>query len=88
VTRSLTPTISNCTQQKKDEVVETTIDLNQNVCLTFSAKYLSNFTKATSLSSDVVLSMSNEVPLMVEYKIGESGSLRYYLAPKIGDEDN
>ena len=36
----------------------------------------------------VTLSMSPEVPLVVEYKIGDIGYIRYYLAPKIEDEDN
>ena len=31
--------------------------------------------------------MSPDVPLVVEYKIGEIGHIRYYLAPRIGDED-
>ena len=30
--------------------------------------------------------MSEDVPLVVEYSIGESGYIRYYLAPKIEDE--
>ena len=46
------------------------------------------FTKASVLSSQVCLSMSPEVPLVVEYNIGEIGHVRYYLAPKIEDEDN
>ena len=37
-------------------------------------------------ASQVKLSMSEDVPLVVEYSIGESGYIRYYLAPKI-DED-
>jgi len=32
--------------------------------------------------------MSPEVPLVVEFKIGELGYIRYYLAPKIEDEDS
>ena len=36
----------------------------------------------------VSLSMSPEVPLVVEYDIGDIGCMRYYLAPKIDDEDN
>jgi proliferating cell nuclear antigen len=32
--------------------------------------------------------MSADVPLVVEYKIGDIGHIRYYLAPKIEDEDN
>ena len=34
----------------------------------------------------VKLSMSEDVPLVVEYSIGESGYIRYYLAPKIEDD--
>lgn len=49
-------------------------------------RYLNFFTKATSLSSTVILSMSKDVPLVVEYRIKDIGYIRYYLAPKIEDE--
>jgi proliferating cell nuclear antigen len=49
-------------------------------------RYLNFFTKATSLSNDVTLSLSPDVPLMVEYKMEDVGNIRFYLAPKI-DED-
>ncbi|PYH96382.1 proliferating cell nuclear antigen [Aspergillus ellipticus CBS 707.79] len=62
------------------------IDLTEPVALTFSLKYLVNFCKATSLSTKVSLCLSQEVPLLVEYGLG-SGHLRFYLAPKIGDEE-
>ncbi|RDW70647.1 Proliferating cell nuclear antigen [Aspergillus mulundensis] len=62
------------------------IVLSEPVALTFSLKYLVNFCKATNLSSTVSLSLSQEVPLLVEYGLG-SGHLRFYLAPKIGDEE-
>ncbi|KMU77612.1 hypothetical protein CISG_01369 [Coccidioides immitis RMSCC 3703] len=64
-----------------------TISLTEPVALTFSVKYLINFCKATSLSNTVRLSMSQDVPLLVEYGLEGSGSLRYFLAPKIGDEE-
>jgi proliferating cell nuclear antigen len=32
--------------------------------------------------------MSPDVPLVVEYSIGDIGHIRYYLAPKIEDEEN
>ena len=51
-------------------------------------RYLNMFTKASCLSSQVSLSMSPDVPLVVEYNIGEIGQVKYYLAPKIEDEDN
>lgn len=39
--------------------------MNQHVSLTFSLKYLVNFAKSSSLSDDVQLMMSNDVPLLV-----------------------
>lgn len=44
--------------------------------------------QATSLSKTVTLSICNDVPLVVEYKVGDVGHIRYYLAPKIDDNDN
>ncbi|KAJ5545729.1 hypothetical protein N7494_003314 [Penicillium frequentans] len=64
----------------------TTISLSEPVALTFSLKYLVNFCKASNLSTSVTLHLSQEVPLLVEYGLG-SGHLRFYLAPKIGDEE-
>ncbi|OJD33881.1 proliferating cell nuclear antigen [Diplodia corticola] len=71
--------------EKEDNNVE--IDLSEPVSLTFSLKYLSNFTAATGLSSKVRLCLSNEVPLLVEYSLSNNSYLRFYLAPKIGDEE-
>ena len=39
--------------------------MNQHVNLTFSLKYLVNFSKSASLSNVVQLMMSNDVPLLV-----------------------
>ena len=44
------------------------IELNSHVNLTFSLKYLVNFSKSTSLSNVVQLMMSNDVPLLVSPK--------------------
>ncbi|KAI0708482.1 proliferating cell nuclear antigen, N-terminal domain-containing protein [Earliella scabrosa] len=61
------------------------IEMNQAVTLTFSLKYLVNFSKSSSLSKKVQLMMSNDVPLLVSYGFNQ-GFIRYYLAPKIGDD--
>jgi len=53
----------------------------------FSIKFLNNFTKATSLSNHVKISMGPEVPLEVSYEVEKVGYLRYYLAPKIDDDE-
>jgi len=63
------------------------IQLEESVQQTFSLRYLNNFTKATGLCKEVVLRMGADVPLEVEYKIADFGSLRYYLAPKIDDDE-
>ncbi|EMD36104.1 hypothetical protein CERSUDRAFT_116007 [Gelatoporia subvermispora B] len=68
-----------------DGPVGVSIEMNQHVTLTFSLKYLLNFSKSTTLSKKVVLMMSNDVPLLVSYDFG-NGFIRYYLAPKIGDD--
>jgi len=65
---------------------DVTISLAEPVALTFSLKYLVNFCKATGLSDKVKLCLSKEVPLLVEYGLG-TGHLRFFLAPKIGEED-
>jgi len=69
-----------------DDTEAVTIKLDEAVTLAFALRYLNFFTKATSLANDVTLSLSPDVPLMVEYKMEELGHIRFYLAPKI-DED-
>jgi proliferating cell nuclear antigen len=62
----------------------------EEVSLTFALRYLNFFAKATPLSGSVTLRMSPDVPLVTEYKIGDDGDLghiRFYLAPKIEEED-
>ncbi|KAL5346951.1 hypothetical protein ACLOAV_008094 [Pseudogymnoascus australis] len=63
------------------------IELTDSVALTFSLKYLVNFCKASGLSGTVKLCLSPEVPLLVEYALAGSSYLRFYLAPKIGDDE-
>mmetsp|Transcript_13166 Transcript_13166/g.31946 ORF Transcript_13166/g.31946 Transcript_13166/m.31946 type:complete len:260 (-) Transcript_13166:229-1008(-) len=70
----------------KDEQ-PTIIELEEPVSLNFALRYLNHFAKATPLSESVTLCMSPDVPLVTEYKIGDMGNIRYYLAPKI-DEGN
>lgn len=72
--------------EKPQESVE--ISLSEPVSLTFSLKYLTNFCKASTLSAQVKICLSNEVPLLVEYNLAGSDTannshLRFYLAPKV-----
>jgi len=69
---------------KQGEMIH--IDVDEPVSNSFSLTFLNSFTKASTLSDSVHLYMSENTPLVVEYQIGEFGSLKYYLAPKLSDE--
>eukprot|EP00232_Nephroselmis_pyriformis_P027566 CAMPEP_0182864636 /NCGR_PEP_ID=MMETSP0034_2-20130328/7268_1 /TAXON_ID=156128 /ORGANISM="Nephroselmis pyriformis, Strain CCMP717" /LENGTH=322 /DNA_ID=CAMNT_0024996895 /DNA_START=32 /DNA_END=998 /DNA_ORIENTATION=+ len=75
----------NASVDKQEE--QTVIELQEPVSLTFALRYLNSFTKATPLSGSVTLSMSKDLPVVVEYRIADMGYVRYYLAPKIEDEE-
>jgi proliferating cell nuclear antigen len=71
------------------ESESTTIQLNDEVELKFALRYLNSFAKAAPLADQVTLNMSPDVPLMVEFVIAGKGHVRFYLAPKINqDEDS
>ncbi|KAL0573948.1 proliferating cell nuclear antigen [Marasmius crinis-equi] len=72
-------------KEDEEEDNEIVIQMNSHVSLTFSLKYLVNFSKSATLTNKVELYMSNDVPLLVSYDFGP-GFIRYYLAPKIGDD--
>eukprot|EP01119_Soliformovum_irregulare_P006911 TRINITY_DN19320_c0_g1_i1.p1 TRINITY_DN19320_c0_g1~~TRINITY_DN19320_c0_g1_i1.p1 ORF type:complete len:284 (+),score=80.25 TRINITY_DN19320_c0_g1_i1:70-852(+) len=63
------------------------INIKEPVQLTFGLKYLNWFSKATGLSTSVALSLSADIPLVVEYTIEDLGYVRYFLAPKVDDEE-
>lgn len=48
------------------------IEMNQHVILTFSLKYLVNFSKSSTLSDTVQIMLSNDVPLLVSSSEGNT----------------
>ncbi|GAB2215382.1 hypothetical protein Drorol1_Dr00019765 [Drosera rotundifolia] len=64
------------------------IEMNEPVTLTFALRYMNSFTKATPLSNTVTISLSSELLVVVEYKIAEMGYIRFYLAPKIEEDED
>ncbi|XP_022942180.1 proliferating cell nuclear antigen-like [Cucurbita moschata] len=63
------------------------IEMEEPVSLTFALRYLNSFTKATPLATQVTISMSSDLPMVIEYRIEGMGYIRYYLAPKIDEEE-
>jgi proliferating cell nuclear antigen len=72
---------ANTSTEKEEEQV--VIDMEEPVELNFALRYLNFFTKATSLSPSVLISMSPDVPVVIQYPIQEVGHVKFYLAPKI-----
>lgn len=75
-------------QNADDNGKSVLINVDEPLEFKFALRYLNLFAKATPLSKMVKLSMADGVPLLVEYQMEQGGAIRYYLAPKIGDEDD
>ncbi|VDN11342.1 unnamed protein product [Dibothriocephalus latus] len=71
---------------KPEEAVS--IEMSEAVSMTYSLHYFNIFAKAAPLSSQVTLSLTENVPAVVEFTIDELGYIRYYLAPKIEDDES
>lgn len=71
----------------KEDKTYTKITMRKPVNISVSIKFLSAFTKATGLSPTVRLEITEKAPMMVEYSLGDIGYVRFYLAPKIGDDE-
>lgn len=74
-------------QAKFQPLDKSSIDVKGTTKCKFANRYLQMFTKASPLCKQVVLKMSLDNPMCVEYDIAGIGVLKYYLAPKIEDED-
>ena len=67
----------------KQPMLRTEINCEKPTKLDFALKYLGAFTKASALSDQVQIAMSNDVPVYVCYDMDHKGSVGFYLAPKM-----
>ncbi|KAJ1953959.1 proliferating cell nuclear antigen-like protein [Linderina pennispora] len=70
-----------------DSALATSIEINEPVSHSLALKFLSSFAKAAPLTDRVSIHMTEDVPVMFEFKISEIGHIRFYLAPQIDDEE-
>lgn len=64
--------------------------LSSEVCLSVGMKApmaINHGTYETAFLCQVIISMSKDLPVVVEYPISDMGHLKFYLAPKIDEED-
>jgi len=52
----------------------------------YPSKLLSSIAKAFTLCSYVTLFQKKHMPVACEYKLGETGEVRFYLAPRLSDD--
>lgn len=64
------------------------LDVNDPIELSFATQYLKKFTAAGPLSKDVTVALSADVPMVIAYEVEQFGHLKYFLAPKIDDDDD
>jgi proliferating cell nuclear antigen len=58
-----------------------------DISASFSLRYLSFICQYHKLSPKMQLCLSRNVPLKVQYTLGSGGTMIFYLAPKLGDEE-
>ena len=71
--------------EKSEDQID--IKCDENVSSNYGLQYLNSFAKASSLSGHVTLYLSSQFPLMIEYEIENMGYVKFYLAPKMDDEN-
>jgi len=64
------------------------LQVNDPIELSFATQYLKKFTAAGPLARDVTVALSADVPMVIAYEVEDFGHLKYFLAPKIDDEDD
>ncbi|GJY00246.1 proliferating cell nuclear antigen, partial [Tanacetum coccineum] len=71
-----------------DDEEATIIEMETPVSLTFALRNMNFYHKANTMSSQkMTISFSSELPVVVEYMIAKMGYLRFYLAPKIEEDE-
>jgi len=76
---------SNNAEKSDDQIF---IECGEKVSSSYGLQYLNSFAKASSLSTTVSLNLSSSFPLMIEYDIENRGFVKFYLAPKMDDDNN
>jgi len=73
---------------KIDDLNSFSIDEGESLSMSFSLTYLYNISQFHKISKEVELKFKRDYPVQLVYNLGaENATLRFFLAPKIKDED-
>jgi len=71
-----------------DDVLEYAIEENISLDMKYSIQYFQMICQFHKLSDKVALGFSKETPMMMKYELDETSFVRFYLAPKLDDNDD
>lgn len=72
---------------KNDDLTEFAIVEGDELNLSYSLNYLHNICLYNKLAKEIGIHLCANYPLRIDYDLGEGASIRFYLAPKIGDDE-
>jgi proliferating cell nuclear antigen len=72
---------------KIDELLTYSIDEGESLKAFYSLQYMSNICQFHKISKEVHISLSPDFPMQVSYSMGGGSSMKFYLAPKISNDD-
>jgi proliferating cell nuclear antigen len=67
---------------------EVVINVTEDCRVSYALRYLKAISAASALAPRVSLSFSPHFPLLVQYDLNEGGSVRFYLAPKVEEDED
>ena len=71
-----------------DDVLEYAIEENISLDMKYSIQYFQMICQFHKLSDKVALGFSEETPMMMKYELDETSFVRFYLAPKLLDDND
>jgi len=72
---------------KIDEVSEYSIDEGKEIKLSYSLNYMNNICKFHKIAREVQICLTSEYPMKMNYDMGDGANMKFYLAPKVGEDD-
>ena len=71
-----------------EDLIGFAIDEGQIIHMCFALSPLHNISQYCKISKEVDLKLHTDTPMRLEYRLEDGGLAKYYLAPKLGDNDD
>lgn len=68
--------------------VDQPVTIHRTMSASFASRYLVIFLRAAKISKKIRVNLHSELPVMFSYEFAENSFIKFFLAPKITDEDD